>query len=259
MHNSLEHTYNQRYRDGYREHLLGFEIARWSALKHFIKKVLKLTSPPKVLDYGAGSGLYLRLWEKLFPHSELYFCDISSGAREKFNAKYQNSSSKYFFVKENKAQLRNDTFDVVVSVEVMEHVSNLQEYLLDIHRLLKHRGVFIWTTPCSNPLSIEHIYGKATNGIEQTIEGYERWKWEDPTHLRRLRSREIKKALQENGFLDVRFRFRAHFFSFLCTSLPFSSMIPFRDRIMKLDYNLLRLLPNAASMIGAASCEKRNP
>lgn len=85
---SSSSIYDQRYSGDYRETLSGFEIARWKALDHFITDVLKLGSAKKVLDYGAGRGLHVNLWEKTFPEAELHFCDISPVAREKFSVKF---------------------------------------------------------------------------------------------------------------------------------------------------------------------------
>jgi hypothetical protein len=41
-----------------------------------------------LLDYGAGVGLHVGFWEKLFPDASLHFCDISSVANENFGIKY---------------------------------------------------------------------------------------------------------------------------------------------------------------------------
>jgi SAM-dependent methyltransferase len=249
---SEESVYDQRYSAGYREHLSGYEIARWQALDHFISNVTALSSAKMVLDYGAGSGFHVDLWEKVFPKAELYFCDISPVAMGKFEAKYPRHARHYFLVHESQADFSDNMFDVIVSIEVMEHVEQLDSYLRDIQRLLKPGGRFVWTTPCGNSFSIEHIYAAITGKIEPTNEGYRRWKWEDPAHLRRLKSRELNDLLQKNGFSDVQFRFRAHFFSFVCTYLPTQRLMRLRERLMTLDYRLLRSLPNAASMIGSA-------
>lgn len=244
--------YDSRYLTDYRERLSGYEFARWSALSHFILKILKLNNISTVLDYGCGSGLHIDLWKNIFPFADLHFCDISSVALEKLMSKYPEFKFKCADVKENIAPFENDFFDVVVSVEVMEHVENLNDYLNDIYRVLKPGGIFIWTTPCANCFSIEHVFNVLTNQIEETGEGYRRWNWEDPTHLRRMKSNEIKDKLQEVGFTDVRFRFRAHFFSYICTRLFRGCLQKLGERMMSLDYSLFRKLPNGASMVGYA-------
>lgn len=249
---SISSVYDQHYSGDYREHLSGYEIARWEALDHFINYVLKLGSAKKVLDYGAGSGLHVDLWEKVFPEAELHFCDISTVAMEKFKAKYPRHADRYYLSPEHQPGCGDNTFDVIVSVEVMEHVEDLDSYLRDINRLLKPGGLFVWTTPCANRFSIEHVFSAITGKIERTKEGYRRWTWEDPTHLRRVRSNEIKGLLRENHFSDIRFRFRSHFFSFVCTYFPIRRAQHLRNRLMTLDYSLFRCLPNGASMIGGA-------
>jgi 2-polyprenyl-3-methyl-5-hydroxy-6-metoxy-1,4-benzoquinol methylase len=248
----IEDLYNKRYLDGYRETLGGYENARSSALDHFITKVLKVNSAKKVLDYGSGSGLYVDLWRKIFPLADLFFCDISRVSLEKLVNKYPEFKSNCRLVKNSRALFDNSCFDVVLSIEVMEHVQNLDDYLKDVHRLIKPGGIFVWTTPCANRISIEHVVSMLTKNIESTNDGYRRWKWEDPTHLRRLRSDEVKKKLQGIGFETFKFRFRAHLFSYACTRLCKWSLTHFGERLMLLDYIMFRKLPNGASMIGGA-------
>lgn len=247
--------YDSRYlEEGYRSILSGYEFARWKALEHFISKVLTLTDIRKVLDYGCGNGLYVKLWEKIFPRVELSFADISSAALAQLAEKHPEYKSTSELILNNKTRFKDETFDVVVSVEVMEHVVDLDAYLKDIQRVLKPGGYFIWTTPCANRLSFEHIYSCLKGYIELTDEGYKRWKWEEPSHLRRLRTQEIKKKLLTIGFQKVGVRFRAHLFSFICTKLYERNMMSERlsNKLMEYDYTLFRNLPNGASMIGYA-------
>jgi len=247
--------YDKRYSAGYREDLSGYEFARWRALDHFIRKILRLKNVKTALDYGCGNGLYVDLWKKVFPSGDLHFCDVSSVALEQLVSKYPEFKSKCAEVKQNKAPFNNNFFDVIISVEVIEHVENLNEYLNDVHRLLKQGGFFIFTTPCANRFSIEHILTTLTRQIEKTKEGFIRWKWEDPAHLRRLKSNEINNILKEIGFDRIEFRFRSHFFSFFCTYLFRGPLKGLGEQIMLLDYSLFRNLPNGASMIGFAKKE----
>lgn len=152
---------------------------------------------------------------------------------------------------ENRADIDGNLFDLIASVEVMEHIEQVESYMADIYRLLKPSGYFIWTTPCANLFSIEHIIYSLTGQIEPTEDGYRRFKSEIPIHVRRLKSREVEQLLIKNGFENVRFRFRSHFFSYVCSRFPrrFSNLA---DRMMKLDYVLFRRMPNGASMLGVA-------
>lgn len=249
----LDALYDARYSGDYRANLSGYEIARWAALEHFLTRVAPAGTPDMVLDYGAGRGLHVPLWERLFPRSALHFCDIGTVAGERFRAEHPRHGANFHPIRDLRAETGDLRFDLVVSIEVMEHVEDLVAYLADIHRLLKPGGRFVWTTPCANRFSIEHLYAAATGTIDPTPNGSRRWRWEDKTHLRRLTSAEAREAVRDVGFDDVLFRYRAHFFSFVCTYLPTRHLRGLRDRAMLLDYALLRRLPNGASMIGCAT------
>jgi SAM-dependent methyltransferase len=254
---NMRDLYNKRYLNGYRNTLYGYEYARWSALDHFITKILKLNNAKSVLDYGSGSGLYVDLWRRVFPSADLFFCDISPASLQILISKYPEFTSNCSLVENNRALFANDYFDVVLSIEVIEHVENLNDYLNDIHRLIKPGGIFLWTTPCANLFSVEHIVNTITNNIENTEEGYRRWKWEDPAHLRRMKSTELKTKLQEIGFEAFVFRFRAHLFSYVCTRLCKGTLTHFGEKLMMLDYFLFRRFSNGASMIGSAGVTNR--
>jgi SAM-dependent methyltransferase len=245
--------YDGKYAAGYRSDLGGYEIARKEAIQHFFDKVVSIADPARVLDYGAGRGLHIPLWTEVFPRSELSLCDVSAVAIERCLEAYPDMSGRYRIIQDNRAGFEDSTFDVIVSVEVMEHVADLSAYLSDIHRLLRPGGVFVFTTPCGNRLSIEHVYSFVTGKIDSTQEGYRRWSWEDPTHLRRMRSGEMRHQLLSAGFSGAEFRFRSHLFSFLCTYCPPREKFRrTRNRLMTLDYRLFRRLPNGASILGVA-------
>lgn len=244
--------YDRRYTGDYRQSLNGYEIARWCALEHFLRRVAHATDAEHVLDYGCGSGLHVPLWDRCFPNAELACADISTTALEKLRLKHPDLATRTHLIEDDRVDVPTDSRDVIVSVEVMEHVEDLGAYLREVHRLLTPGGVFVWTTPCANALSIEHVYAETTAQTERSSTGERRWAWEDPTHLRRLTSREAASAARAAGFERVAFRFRAHLFSFVCTRLLQDRWAGVSERLMLLDYALLRALPNGASMIGAA-------
>ncbi|MBI3089456.1 MAG: class I SAM-dependent methyltransferase [Candidatus Tectomicrobia bacterium] len=248
----LREYYDHRYREGYRNVLAGAERARSKALVHVLSKLLRVSQSARVLDYGSGSGLHIATWRCVFPQADLYFCDISPVALTKLCAAHPEYHAHCAEITERGASFADRSFDVVVSVEVMEHVASTAAYLHDIYRLLKPNGTFVWTTPCANRGSIEHLYSLVTGQIEATPEGFRRWRWEDPSHLRRLRSREVRQRLQRVGFTDIGFRFRAHFFSFVCGYGFRGPLRGIGQRLLFLDYALFRRLPNGASMIGFA-------
>lgn len=246
----LAGVFDERYAADYRDEATGYEAAREKAIEHFVQSSLRSQSVTRMLDYGAGGGLHVKLWERIFPGAEKHFCDISSVALGKLAAKYPQYAEYCHHIGRG-ARPNLKPFDVVVSVEVMEHVENLTGYLEDVRELLSPGGHFIWTTPCANALSVEHVYAKLAKRMLPTREGYRVWDWEDATHRRRLKSREVIRLLEEHGFGSVRLRYRAHFFSFVCGVLP-ERQTPLLEKLTCLDYALFRCLPNGASMLGSA-------
>lgn len=248
--------YNHRYTQGYQNQLSGYEYARWVALRSVLKSVMRNKKPMTVLDYGCGSGLFTPLLKELFPNAAIWGCDISLEALNRFAKQHLNLAARLELIQggRGKSSLPDNSVDLCISVEVMEHVQDIDHYLNEITRILQPGGVFVWTTPCANLFSLESILAVVTKKIRQTIEGYRVWTWEDPGHLRRLRSAEVADLLSKTQLNCKGFRFRAHAFSFICDQLlrRFPRHAGFWEKLMLLDYTLFRRLPNAASMIGWA-------
>ena len=143
-------------------------------------------------------------------------------------------------------------------ISVLMSVYNGEKYLNDSIKSVLNQSFTNFEFIIINDHSTDssHIYNILTNQIEETSEGYRRWRWEDQTHLRRLTSSEIKTKLQHIGFGSISFRFRAHLFSYFCTRFLKGSLQQLGEKMMLLDYSIFRKLPNGASMIGSAICPK---
>ncbi len=251
----LAEYYDRRYDRGYQEGLRGYEYARWSALRAVIPRAMAGRRPAVVLDYGCGSGLFTPLLRALYPTAEIWGCDISPRALELFAARHPGLASRLEMVDGHRARLADESVDLCLSVEVMEHVLDLGAYLGDVARLLRPGGIFVWTTPCANALSLEHWIARGRGLIRPTPEGYRVWAWEDPAHVRRLTSAEAAEQLARAGLRCAGFRFRSHLFSYLCDRLirAWPGLTRTGERLMLLDFLLFRRLPNGASMIGWAA------
>ncbi len=91
-----------------------------------------------ILDFGCGSKPY----ESLFVNAKSYVgVDLQSTGHNHVDSKidhYYNGSTLPF---------PNESFDVVVSFEVFEHVFNIKEVLGEIHRVLKPNGKMLLSVP----------------------------------------------------------------------------------------------------------------
>lgn len=246
--------YDKRYSGVYRAELSGYEKSRYAALSHFIPSRLAQYRVRDILDYGAGRGLYLPLWHQLFPEATLSACDVSEVALSMLKSDHASlDCGTISMVNDLLPRGFEESFDLILSVEVMEHVEALGSYLEDVFHALRPGGAFIWTTPCANPWSIEYLYARLFGKVERSVTGEKRWAWEEHTHLRRLTSVEAATACRGVGFNTPSFAFRAHFFSFVVSNTVLRRL-PERwtTGLMNMDYTVFRCLPNGASMIGMA-------
>lgn len=255
---SFESFYDEAYKAN---DLSGFDdtaaLDRLVCLKRFLRKKTIKLRPKRILDYGCGQGRYFPIWRELFPDAKLYGAEISREAIKIALIKQVNLIQNIWHIQKNITPVNNAYFDLIISVETMEHVENLLAYLKDIYRLLAPGGIFIWTTPCGNPYSLEWIWGFVTHGIQATEDGFHRFRWESIDHVRRLQSKELSFIMKELGFKKICFDFRTHFFGTIVYQIWIR--IPKQKYFIKLlatfahlDYLLFRKLPNGASMIGIA-------
>lgn len=116
-------------------------------LKHMFSFVKNINSLPKqALDIGCGTGYFSNLIKKTFSDSEVYGLDISKKALSIARKQYPN----IHFLEgdaELKLPFKDGSFDLVISGEHLEHLKDVDTYLLEIHRIMHSKGTLILTTP----------------------------------------------------------------------------------------------------------------
>lgn len=101
-----------------------------------------------ILDYGAGSSPY----RSLFPHSQYLRADILSApaADCRKNQKVGRDDSypepDYVILPDGRVSHESNSFDMILSTQVLEHVIDPQTYLSECLRLLKPGGKLFVTT-----------------------------------------------------------------------------------------------------------------
>ncbi|MDI6800646.1 MAG: methyltransferase domain-containing protein [Thermodesulfovibrionales bacterium] len=106
-----------------------------------------LTNTVKILDLGAGKGhLARRVGEKLIelgldPRQHLIATDLFEDCFQATEIPFEKAD----FNKE--LPFLSSSFDIIYSIEVVEHMRNPFEFINECHRLLKHGGKLIISTP----------------------------------------------------------------------------------------------------------------
>lgn len=111
------------------------------ALKsRWILERLPETAAPRVLDYGVGEGKHLELVRAVRPAASLAGVDTRrprSAPDFEFHLTSENSPLPF----------AAESFDLVISCDVLEHVQNIDHALDEIHRVLRRGGSFIGFVP----------------------------------------------------------------------------------------------------------------
>lgn len=101
-----------------------------------------------ILDYGCGLGiLFLQMQDSL---NRLYGTDIDIYPAEKVLAGHQRSDVILFPVQELDQKIDDDFLDVIISLEVLEHVDDLQATVLLLESKLNQNGKLIVSGPTEN-------------------------------------------------------------------------------------------------------------
>lgn len=113
--------------------------ARW-ILDH-----LPVDDHPSVLDFGVGQGKHLRLVQKARPAAALVGVDVRDVQGQPFFEFHKIAA-------DSTLPFADDSFDVVVSCDVLEHVDDIQRSLDEIRRVMRPGGRFMGFVPVEGGL-----------------------------------------------------------------------------------------------------------
>lgn len=174
--------YNERYygrRKSFVENFINY--GREMEVMKFAKEK---PSPPFLLDIGCGNGTFLM---------SMRACGWSAVGTEIAPPEHLLIGAKSFIYKGDlKGQkFANNSFNAITMWHSLEHLSDLQEYLVEIKRILRPEGVLIIEVP--NFQSLQAIIFK------------ENWFHLDvPRHLFHFSPKGITLLLKEIGFSEIR-------------------------------------------------------
>lgn len=138
----------------------------------------------KILEVGCGPGYFLRCVEKWFPKSEIYGIDIDKSLLE-FAATHAKRT-KLITHDGQSLPFPDNTFDIVCSLQVVEHLERPESFFAEANRVLKANGFLIITTP--NP-----------EGIPAKVLG-NKWHGYRYDHISLKTPEEWRKIIRNSGF-----------------------------------------------------------
>ncbi len=161
-------------------------------------RALNLKPGAKILDLGCGEGRHALALRAQFPAIDILAVDINfqslSVATEKNStlgnyASENTSQSTCFFIQADgmKLPFAENSFDVIICSEVLEHIKEYSGFLREIKRLLKKDGVFALSVPRAWP---EKICWQLSEAYHQVEGG----------HVRIFNANKLNREVQQHGF-----------------------------------------------------------
>ena len=154
-----------------------YHIIKNIALKNKVKLINSHSEKGALLDIGAGTGDFLVAAKK-----EGW---KTTGIEPSLKAKTIAISKGVDFV-DNLTDLKDHSFDVITMWHVLEHVPNLEEYLVALKRLLKPTGTILIAVPNFKSFDANY-YGRFWAAYDV------------PRHIWHFSKTTIKKLFSEKG------------------------------------------------------------
>lgn len=168
------------------------------------KKLLSQIKFANCLDVGCASGYMISEVSKTFPKAEYFGIDIYDKAIEYAKKIYPHIEFKV--ASASKLPFRDNSFDLILFYETIEHVQNPKECLSEIKRVLKRDGTLILTMDSGSWLFrlVWFIWENSKGNI---------WKG---AHLHPFHHRELEQLIKDAGF-----KIKNKIFSFLGMEVTF--------------------------------------
>jgi ubiquinone/menaquinone biosynthesis C-methylase UbiE len=160
----------------------------WEGRRALLKLIIGSDTPKRILDIGCGTGETLSYLKRNYPKCSLYGIDSSAKA-VRYSKKRGHRNIKQALA--NKLPFRDSFFDIVLFLDVLEHIKDHQKAIDEAKRVLRKGGKIIITSPGLNFIWSKHD--------------------ENQGHQRRYTRSEIKQ-LAENAKMNIKLLSYFNFF-----------------------------------------------
>lgn len=155
-----------------------------------LKEIRKAIGENKVfslLEIGTGSGFLISFLESEYPKAKLTGLEYDSRLVTLTKSKVKNAT-----VIQGNAEnfdLKDNTFDIIVSLQVIEHLYRPELMLTTVKKHLKTNGLFIFTTPNLEGIGAKYMKNK--------------WHGYRADHVSLKSYTEWKAFVEQNGFTSI--------------------------------------------------------
>lgn len=152
----------------------------------------------RVLDVACGGGAYLKAWAEgdVGNRVPVYGADREAHCADAFLRSVPGSRSVVADV--SHCPFRSEAFEVILAIDIIEHIPDDGLFLDELRRLLKPDGVLILVT--QNSLSLENLLGWALSPLRKR-----KWVGWDPLHLRFYDPEGLRRMLRSHSLEVIAF------------------------------------------------------
>jgi len=154
-------------------------LRAWHIRKELRKRTRSAPEVKTILDAGSGFGQYTYRMARWFPKAEIKAVDIKPEQIEDCNQFMQNASlsSRVKFELADLTQFQEpNKYDLVLSVDVMEHIEEDVQVFRNFYTSMKEGGLLLISTPSDQGGSDSHDHDReeGTHGFidEHVRDGY---------------------------------------------------------------------------------------
>ena len=150
--------------------------ARRDIIFDWVKHILSKRKKPKILDIGCGTGFNITYLDGL-GYSQVDGLDFSKDALMYCQSRRLNL---LLMASAENLPIQDSIYDVVLALDIIEHISNDIQALSEIHRILKADGSFVAFVPAYQFL----------------------WSFQDEIshHQRRYETNDLRSKILQTGF-----------------------------------------------------------
>ena len=152
-------------------------LRAWHIRKELRKRTHDVPEVKTILDAGSGFGQYTYRMAKWFPKAEIKAVDIKPEQIEDCNLFMQKAGFdnrvKFEFADLTQFQ-ENEKYDLILSVDVMEHIEEDVQVFKNFYASMKKGGMLLISTPSDQGGSDAHDHEEGVHGFieEHVRDGY---------------------------------------------------------------------------------------
>lgn len=130
---------------------------------------------PSILDAGSGFGQYSFFLSRMLPDAQIDAVDVKEEQIEDCTRFFNRTgrSNVHFAIADLTTYVRNDRYDLILSVDVMEHILEDELVFSNFFQSLKPGGMLLISTPSDQGGSDVHDHGHEESFIDEHVrDGY---------------------------------------------------------------------------------------